>query len=303
MMRYAPVWSVLWMFELCLLLGAVAFIFLPETALPAKVAVPHDDDGSGERLAGGLSSYARQVLARLHESLAVVKSPSLVVLLLTILGTAPMTASCLQFLIQYTSKRFGLAIQDTGYLLTAYGAAQIVQGLVVLPVLSRLALVPGAPPRSWRRAPDEQHRDLLLARWSYGVLVLGFALLGAAATLLSFVAGLLVLATGSAATAIVRSLLSLYVDSQHRTRLFSLVAIIESVGAAVAPTVLATLFTLGMRLSGAWVGLPYWGVSALCLFTFVALFCIRLPKDHQPAGAPGSHTDAAEIADVEAHQE
>lgn len=292
LMRFTGAWPLLWVAESCLLVGGAMFLFLPETA-PQKVA--DADDTAADIPATDLAGHARHMYGRVRESLSILQSPSLVVLLLTALTTTPLAAATLQFLIQFVSKRYGLALQDTGYVQTAFGAAQVLHGLVLLPAASRLLVAP-ATPRPWRRA-DEQQRDLALARASYGLLALGFLLMGAAPTLPAFLAGLAVLALGSGSSSLGRSLMSLYVDPAHRTRLFSLVGMVETVGTTYGPPLLAALFALGMRLDGPWIGLPYWGAAALALLVLAALFCVRLPNE-QKAGASPAHGEAGGDAEV-----
>jgi hypothetical protein len=41
---------------------------------------------------------------------------------------------------------------------------------------------------------------------------------------------------------------------------------------------IAGLFTLGFRLGGRWIGLPYYRLALLCAFCMRLLFFVKIPK-------------------------
>ncbi|RYP52755.1 hypothetical protein DL768_002184 [Monosporascus sp. mg162] len=224
----------------------------------------------------GIKSRIAHTLEQFKESLSIVRSPSLVILILVIFVAMPVNYSVLQFMAQFTSKRYGIKLSQTGYVQTVYGVSHVFQAFIILPWLSRALLRSTTPAKL--RASDEHHRDLSLARWSFGILVVGSLLLGLAATLPGFVFGLIVMALGSAYSSLVRSLMSLYVDPEHTSRLFSLVGMVEVLGAAYTQPFLARLFKLGLSLGGGWIGLPYYGLSLLIALSVGLLLLVRLPK-------------------------
>ncbi|KAI0804419.1 hypothetical protein GGR55DRAFT_681729 [Xylaria sp. FL0064] len=77
------------------------------------------------------------------------------------------------------------------------------------------------------RAKDEQYRGLSLARWPYAVLFCGALTLGISPTPSSFVFDLILTAIGSGFARFSKSLMSIYVDPEHQSRLFSLVNVVE----------------------------------------------------------------------------
>jgi MFS family permease len=122
---------------------------------------------------------------------------------------------------QFLSKRYDIELSKTGYVQSSYGVAQIIHALVILPWFSRFLMKDSTPRRL--RAPDEQRRDLSLARASYGLLLAGFIVLGLAPALPAFMFGLFILALGSGYGSFTKTLMSLHVDPEHRSRLFSLI--------------------------------------------------------------------------------
>ncbi|KAK8009017.1 Major facilitator superfamily transporter [Apiospora marii] len=284
MMAKTGPWPCMWVSLALLISGTAAFMFIPETSSHKK-----QDDQEGElNQPAGFKGHVKHTYDRLRESASILKSSSVIILLATCTVSIPVIVAVLQFLVQFISKRYNMPISDTGYVQTAYGVAQVLQSLLVLPYISKVLVSESTP---WLfRMKDEQTRDLWLARWSYGALVLGFLLMGAAPSLASFVFGLFVLSLGSGFNSLTRSLMSLYVDPEHRSRLFSLVGMAEVAGAMYGPPMLAGLFALGMRLGGAWIGLPYWGMACLCLVVIGSLTFVRVPRDRGEAAAASEHT-------------
>ncbi|KAI1465416.1 MFS general substrate transporter [Daldinia caldariorum] len=282
MARAGP-WPPIWIAATATALGAVAFLFVPETLKhhpDQENALETESVGEGEEEeeeATGLKSRVSHVIARFKESLSMLKSTSLILLLLTGLVSPPVLLGTSQFMAQFLSKRYGIELYKTGYVQSTYGAVQVVQALVILPWLTRYVMKSTTPKKI--RAPDEHHRDLSLARWSYALLAIGIFVLGLAPTLAGFVFGLVLMALGSGFNSMTRSLMSLYVNPEHRSRLFSLVAMVEVVGSVYAQPLLAALFALGMRLGGGWIGLPYYGLSVLIAFAAALLHFVKVPNE------------------------
>lgn len=272
MQRVGP-WPPVWVAVAIIVISAVAFLFVPETLKHQ----PHREDAEErETDTPNLKSRISHVINRFKDSLSILASPSIILLLLTCLGARPVTAT-MQFMAQFISKRYSIELAETGYVQSIYGIIQVVQALVLLPWLARFVMKDTTPVRF--RAADEHHRDLSLARWSYGILVVGIAALGLASTLPGFIFGLVIMGLGSGFNSLTRSLMSLYVDPEHRSRLFSLVGMMEVIGSVYAQPMLAGLFTLGMKLGGGWIGLPYYVLSILVAATASLLLFVRVPKE------------------------
>ncbi|KAI1298242.1 major facilitator superfamily domain-containing protein [Xylaria venustula] len=257
-------------------LGGIALFFLPETR-PYK-------DVSQETIEPDISepsSIVSQIFGQFRDSLSILKSPSLILLSLTALCSMPVMDSTLQFLNQFVSKRYEIKIAQTGYVQSTYGVASIIMTLVILPWISGVLIDPSTPTRY--RAKNEHYRDLSLARWSYAVLFSGALTLGISPTLGGFVFGLILMAIGSGFSSLSKSLMSIYVDPQHRSRLFSLVNMVEVLGSVFSQPLLAGLFSLGLRWHGAWIGLPYLGLAALIAISGTLLLFVRIPRTAIPS--------------------
>ena len=218
MMGRAGPWACIWLGIALLILTAILFVFVPET-----LRYLHDrETEADEAETPNMKSRIIHAFSRFKESISIIKSPSLLFLILSLFAARAIDYSMFQFMAQFVSKRYGIKLSQTGYIQTVYGACHLVMAFVVLPWLSKVLVRSTTPARL--RSKDEHHRDLTLARSFYGVQVVSSFILGLARALPGFVFGLVVMALGSASTSLTRSLMSLYVDPEHTSRLFTLVA-------------------------------------------------------------------------------
>jgi hypothetical protein len=261
-------WPLLFISAGLILLSAVFFLFIPETS-------HHEPESFKTQQPEAFESRVSHALASLKESFAFLKQPSFVLLLLTFLNSRFVSYATLDFLSQFASKRYHIKLERTGYIQTAYGAAHIIVLLLIIPYISQMVLRPTSPKSI--RMTNEKQRDLVFSRWSYAALGIGALIMGISPSLPGFVGGILVMALGSGAGSYMNSTISLFAGVENTTRVFSLVAIVETIGAVYAKPALAGLFTLGMRLGGTWIGLPYIGVAGSCVAVMIMLLFLRLP--------------------------
>ena len=218
MMGRTGPWACIWLGIALLILTAILFVFVPETLHHS-----HDHEiAADEAEPPDIKSRMIHAFRHFKISISIIKSPSLLLLILSLFAARTTDYSMLQFMAQFVSKRYGIKLSQTGYLQTVYGACQLIVAFVILPRVSKVLVSSVTPARL--RPKDEHHRDLSLARSFYGVQVLSSFILGLARALPGFVFGLVVMALGSASTSLTRSLMSLYVDPEHTSRLFTLVA-------------------------------------------------------------------------------
>ncbi|KAH9883212.1 MFS general substrate transporter [Xylariomycetidae sp. FL2044] len=280
MSRQGP-WPCMWLAVALLATAGISFLFVPETVPPRSPERPVEAAVEQPSTFGAKLSHT---VSRYRESLSMLKSPSLILLLVTLLLTTPVSVATLQFMTQFVSKRYGIKIYQTGYVQSAYGVVQVLCALVFLPWVSKL-LIKGSVPARFR-ASNEHSRDLTLMRWSHGILIVGALVLGLSPTLAGFVFGLVLMAIGAGYNSLNRSMMSLYVDPEHRSRLFSLVGMVDVVGAVYSQPMLAALFAVGLRLEGGWIGLPYYVLSAQVAVVLGLLMLVRLPDSKAAQDVP-----------------
>ncbi|XDG05153.1 hypothetical protein ABKA04_004768 [Annulohypoxylon sp. FPYF3050] len=175
----------------------------------------------------------------------------------------------------FLSKRYHMRLGETGYVQSIYGVAHIAVVLIAIPSVSEMMTKPSAP--SWIRLDDKEKRDLVLVRWFYAASMTGAFILGISPSLSVFVVGLVVMSLGSISSSFIKSIAASHVDFEHRSRLFTIIAIVEVGSNIWTMPALAGLFALGMKLGGGWIGLPYLGVSLTCLAMLVLSFFVRVP--------------------------
>ncbi|KAK0645422.1 major facilitator superfamily domain-containing protein [Cercophora newfieldiana] len=282
MQRTSP-WAPLLLTAAIALLGLGVIAFIPETLVPPKETEDDDDDDDDEQegeenppanangnISSTIATHLRSSLSRLANSVKMLKSWSLALVLSTFTIQDMELVATSQFFVQYISKRFDWSLAEAGYLLSIRGTINIVLLLVVLPGLSRL-LVSSASPLQLSPA----RRDLVLARASALFFAVGAVLLAGPSVSLA-IAGLALNTLGSGLSSLCRSLATTYVDAQHTTALYSLISIADVVGSLYAGPALAWLFQTGMRLGGLWLGLPYVGLAVMLALAAVALVFVRV---------------------------
>ncbi|KAL7619931.1 hypothetical protein AAE478_010478 [Parahypoxylon ruwenzoriense] len=216
-----------------------------------------------------------RTLDQLKDTLSIIRIRSVALVLCICFLSLPVLICTFQFMVQFVSKSYQVPLAETGYIQSIYGIAHIVVILLIIPYISSLVVRPTIP--SWLRILNESRRDLVLVRWSYAAYVAGTLILGISPSLSVFVLGLVVMSLGSGSASFIKSIAVLHVNPQHRSRLFTLMALLEVASNIWATPALAGLFTLGMRLGGEWIGLPYLGVSLTCIVMLVLALFVRVP--------------------------
>ena len=238
-----------------ILTGGVGFVFVPETSTKSK------------------SSSETNIGAQIREAIGMLRSSSLIILLVICVMTSPVILSTLAFMVQFVSKRYEIPIYATGYIQTGYGVANALFALLALPYLSKYLLE-----HNKLGINNEKERDLFLDKWSFGILIVATVVLALAPSLPIFCLGLFLMAAGAGYNSLLRSLISFHIKPEHRSRIFALVGMVEVLGNIYAQPMLAGLFSLGLKLGGLWIGLPYLGVTLLMVACLTLLFFVRVPR-------------------------
>ncbi|KAI9672464.1 MAG: hypothetical protein M1817_003230 [Caeruleum heppii] len=153
--------------------------------------------------------------------------------------------SSLRILIQYASKRFHVSIAEAGLLFT-------IKAIVVLFVF--IVVLPSA--RLIRSAPV-QTTNVRLAKFSILLLTAGSVLMGLAWSYWLLTPGLIVFAAGFGFDTLVRTAVTSAVAEDYTTRLYSGLAVTETLGSLSGSLGLTECFTASMDFRGLGKGLPY----------------------------------------------
>jgi len=173
-----------------------------------------------------------------------------------------------EMLLQYATKRYGWSWSRATLLLTIRGATSLVTLLVLLPFASWFCLS--------RLAMSGVSKDIQLARLSAAISVAGCLIIAVAANGYVVAGGIIVLSLGAGVSGLIRSLLNSLVEEHHMGIVNSLVGFMEMLGIMVAGPLLAQSLSTGMRLGGAWIGLPFL-VSAVFMAFVTIILCIFRP--------------------------
>ncbi|OWP06646.1 hypothetical protein B2J93_5125 [Marssonina coronariae] len=256
-------------------IGTALIFIIPET-LPTK-SEAEEDLPQEQSIISSVTSHLQHTLAQLFESFTMLKSTSLAIILFTFLQFMPSVLGITQFFLQYFSKRFGWPLAQTGYLLSIRGIASVFTLLVALPGLSKLLMSPRLPFRF-----TAARKDLLLAQCSAAVATLGVILLGGPSISIVLM-GILVATLGDGLAPLTRALIAAFVDPQHTSRIYTLVGMVEAIGAMFAGPSLAYFFTKGMEWKGLWLGLPYLWLACLSGLVVIAFGFVNLESAVQKA--------------------
>lgn len=168
-------------------------------------------------------------------------------------------------LLQYFSKRYDLTFSTATLILTIRAGLNFAIMFVGLPYATKVVT------RRWQLCG--QRKDLYLSRASMALNMLGYFMLGASPTIATTIMSLVVLSGGMGAAMFVRSFLTSLVPAHHVARLYSLIGMVDTVGAMLGSPLLFALFKRGMSLGGLGIGLPFYFLS-LASLTVLVLLCV-----------------------------
>jgi hypothetical protein len=245
-------------------------IFIPET-LQTKPSDHKDASLEEATIISPTKSQIREAFTHSAKYLSMFKSISLVLVILTYLIHFPVIIARGQFFVQYFSKRFNWQLAKTGYLLGLRGFVGIFVLLVALPGVSKILISPTS-----RFRMTVVQKDLVLAQFSALAIMIGAVLLGGS-NIPTVISGIVIATLGDGLSPLCRSLATSFVDSRRTSSLYVLIGVVETIGMIFAGPALAWLFTMGMKLKGLWLGLPYFWLAAISAIATIGLLFVRIP--------------------------
>lgn len=257
--------------------GPALFIFIPETLHMhprASESATLTPDAASERSVeindvdkpgffASITAQATKSLKEVYSSLSVLHSLPILLLLLAFV-IQPFTRQSVDLSVRYVSNRFHWKLRQAGFLLSLRAFINFVLLLALLPGLSGYLM------RHLHFSSTE--KDLLLARFSVIVLVIGALLIAISPTIILTILGMIVFTLGTGTVALSRSLVTSLVDQEHVGRLYAAIGLVETCGGLAAGPTLAALYTLGLKLQGPWVGLPFFALSMICFVGAIGIW-------------------------------
>lgn len=178
--------------------------------------------------------------------------------------------------LQYVSTRYNLTFAEATTILTIRSVANIALLFLVLPFVAKLLTT------NWGFCT--QRTDLWMSRASMASWALGWLLFGLSPTLLSATLGMGITALGSGSFFLIRSLLTPLVPAHNVARLYSLISVVDTLGAMFGAPLLASLFNWGLRIGGYGVGMPFYFLGLICLAITILLCVVGLRKGEDVGG-------------------
>lgn len=155
-----------------------------------------------------------------------------------------------QLILQYLSKCFALTFSDATFIMTIKSGVQVLLLFVILPYVSATLM------RIFHLSA--QRKDLYLVRISLGVLTTGLLLFGLSFNISLAIISLAMASLGLGFALLLRSFVASLVEVHHVARIYSIIAILETLGQMAGAPLLAGLFKRGLALGGGWNGLPFY---------------------------------------------
>ncbi|KAF4472443.1 hypothetical protein FALBO_675 [Fusarium albosuccineum] len=290
-------WISMWIGFGFLAVGTLSVLLIPETRSFRQEADErrrghsgtnqHEHDDSNETRGDGVLLSKTGVLTQAwftvkndmqHVWLFIFSSKSIMILILTVAAYYPIRMSYSGILLQYMTNRFDWDWSTATFISTAGILATVVCFLVVLPLVSAVL----NRTSSYQSRPIA--RDLLLTRISVLFAFVGAFFVAFAAAPWLFVVSLVIMSIGNCFTALVRALLNALVEPHTIATLNTTISLVEAAMGLLGGPALGWLFSRGIELGGAWLGLPFLAISGLAMGITVMLFALRLPGGVGQAG-------------------
>lgn len=201
-------------------------------------------------------------LQQIRSATSVLHSLPIVLLLLTFVS-APFAKQSVDLSVRYISKRFAWKLREAGLLLSLRAFINIILLFAILPLLSKLLME--------YFNFSSRRKDLFLSKISIVILGIGGVMI-ASPTIGMTITGLIVWTLGTGFPSLTRSLITTLVDKQHIARLYSMIAVCETLAALISGPMLNGLYSLGINKGGSWIGLPFYCLSVICALTAVCLW-------------------------------
>ncbi|KAK7403628.1 hypothetical protein QQX98_010593 [Neonectria punicea] len=282
MQRFGP-----WL-PIYLVLTTVPVVFailclLPETL---TINIKSHQDEADEPVLKSVRDHMEQGLKELIQSLNILKTRSVLLIIVTFFVQNARFSAYTSILSQYVSKHFGWKLAETSLLLSPLGILNLII-LAGLPKVSEVLLSPRFHMSPFRK-------DLFLTRVSTCMLVLGLMVQGFSHSIVVFLFGLFIATFGAADSALARATVSHFVQPEYTSRLYALIGMIEVLGSFIGGPVLAWCFATGLKHKSVLMGLPWLYVGFLCLVAYVSLLFVKPPKKQPREEDAGSESDGTE---------
>ncbi|KAM0348034.1 hypothetical protein ACHAPU_004537 [Fusarium lateritium] len=268
MNKYGP-WVPIYLVFLTVPLIVGILFFLPETL---TINLKNKKAQGGKDAPVTFKEHISHGINDLKQSLKILRNPSVGLVILTLFIQDARYTAYSTIMSQYISKHFGWKMAEVSLILSPLG----ILNLIVLAGLPRVSDILTSP----RFRMTAFGKDLFLTRVSSGILVLGAFWQGISHNIYMFFFGLFIGTFGAADSPLARATVTHYVQPEFTARLYALIGMLQVMGSFMGGPALAWFFDQGLKKKGIWIGLPWFYISFLCGFAWIALFFVTPPKKH-----------------------
>lgn len=289
LMQYNP-WLPNLIGALLFVMGIVAFLAVPETkgyqqtidgqsSASDEVTNASPDEAAGllDTPAGAANGGQRQALSIWAQSVASVQGMfsallhdwRVVVLIIPFAGHL-LVAGVNTLLLQYLSKRYALTMSKGTILMTVRNATLTLLLFTIIPWVSTYIT------RAYNLS--SQRKDYLLAFFSEVISAIGWTLVGLAPNWQTSAISLIIASSGHGAASMLRSLLATIIPPDQFASVFTLVSVLDTIGAIGGFPIAASLFKRGLSLGGVWIGLPFFFIACYSAVFAALIYVVPIDK-------------------------
>ncbi|KAE9374833.1 MFS general substrate transporter [Stipitochalara longipes BDJ] len=249
-------------------LGLLLCLFLPETLERSKIPAPSTESGHFPEHHQSIQSRITQVFENIRDSLSIFESYLIFGLSFTFL-LQTLHGYSVDILFQLASERFHWTLAEASFLFPISSVTTCIGLVVALPAVYHVL--------STRYEMSTMAKDLLVARGSLIIYIIGALAVALGAIPSFFVIGTMIYACGAGFSAAIRSLVTSLVHPDEVSRLYTVLAVIETVGQIAYGVLLPLALGWGLHLGGLWKGIPFLICAALFAVIGLPIWLVKEP--------------------------
>ena len=193
-------------------------------------------------------------------------------LFLVLLYPFRMFSNALGDLLQlYVSNRYGWSLANATFLYSLQGVASTIVLFAIMPWCSDFIEA--------RFGLSAIQKNVVLTRIGIFIIAVAYLIEGAAPTIPLLLGGLVFETFGAGLSSTLRALAGVLVEAKDNGRVFSILAISETLSSMFAYPATTSLFNVGLEKGGGiWLGLPFFVTAAMAGAAFVAMSLLRFER-------------------------
>ena len=274
LMRRSAWWAI-WVGLTCLILSAIMTVSLPETLQHRQENIDADaEELKHETVSARLKTGATIAIKAFRELAFVWIDWRLLFNCFLLMPFRVLAEALKELLIRYASNRYGLSLADATFLYPLQAVSATIILFALLPPISDYI------DNRWNISAIK--KNVVFIRVALLMLVLGLTIEGLAPTVTLLVFGLIVETLGAGMPSSTRAMAGVLVEQKDNGRVFSVLAISETLSTMVAFPATNWLFNVGIdREGGIWLGMPYFVTAGAAAVAFIAMCVLSFEKRTQ----------------------